>query len=51
MLLDCIYGDKIINTIDNFQRGKLAGSLWNNTVIGTNLFDEITIKNNSKDKR
>ena len=29
-----MYGDRIMNTIDNLIQGKLAGSLSNNTVIG-----------------
>ncbi len=29
-----LYGDTIMNTIDNLQQGKLAGNLSNNTVIG-----------------
>ena len=29
-----VYGDKIMNTIDNLRQGKLAGSLSNITVIG-----------------
>jgi hypothetical protein len=44
--MDCIYGDTIMNTIDNLQQGKLAGSLSNNTIIGTkNPMDEIIIEN------
>jgi len=34
MLLDRIYGDRIMNTIDNLRQGKFVGSLSNNTVIG-----------------
>jgi hypothetical protein len=40
-----VYGDDtIMNTIDNLQQGKLAGSLSNNTIIGTkNPLDQIII--------
>ena len=35
-----------MNTIDNLQQGKLAGSLSNNTIIGTkNPLDQIIIEN------
>ena len=41
-----LYGNAIMNTIDNLQQGKLAGSLSNNTVIGTkNPLDQIIIEN------
>ena len=42
-----LYGDTIMNTIiDNLQQGKLAGSLSNNTIIGTkNPLDQIIIEN------
>jgi hypothetical protein len=47
--MDCICGDTIMNTIDNLQQGKLAGSLSNNTIIGTkNLLDQIIIENLKK---
>jgi hypothetical protein len=40
-----LYGDTIMNTIDNLKQGKLAGSLSNNTIIGTkNPFDQIIIE-------
>jgi hypothetical protein len=39
-------GDTIMNTIDNLQQGKLAGSLSNNTIIGTkNPLDQIIREN------
>ena len=40
------YVDTIMNTIiDNLQQGKLAGSLSNNTIIGTkNPLDQIIIE-------
>jgi hypothetical protein len=35
-----------VNTIDNLQQGKLAGSLSKNTIIGTkNPLDQIIIEN------
>jgi hypothetical protein len=41
-----LYGDTIMNTIDNLQQGKLAGSLSNNTIIGTkNPLDQIIREN------
>jgi hypothetical protein len=41
-----LYGDTIMNTIDNLQQGKLAGSLSNNTMIGNkNPLDQIIIEN------
>jgi hypothetical protein len=46
-----VYGDDtIMNTIiDNLQQGKLAGSLSNNTIIGTkNPLDQIIIENLKK---
>jgi hypothetical protein len=44
-----VYGDTIMNTIDNLRQGKLAGSLYNNTIIGTkNPLDEILIENKIK---
>jgi hypothetical protein len=44
-----LYGDTIMNTIDNLQQGKLAGSLSNNTIIGTkNPLDQIIIENLKK---
>ena len=44
-----VYGDTIMNTIDNLRQGKLAGSLSNNTIIGTkNPLDEILIENKIK---
>jgi hypothetical protein len=43
------YGDTIMNTIDNLQQGKLAGSLSNNTIIGTkNPLDQMIIENLKK---
>ncbi|HYX54664.1 MAG TPA: hypothetical protein VE818_00765 [Nitrososphaeraceae archaeon] len=35
-----------MNTIDNLRQGKLADSLSNNTLIGTNIYGS---NNNSKD--
>jgi hypothetical protein len=44
--MDCLYGDTIMNTIDNLLQGKLAGSLSNNTIIGNkNPLDQIIIEN------
>src|SRR5918999_1349886 len=44
-----LYGDPIMNTIDNLQQGKLAASLSNNTIIGTkNPLDQIIIENLKK---
>ncbi len=44
-----LYGDTIMNTRDNLQPGKLAGSLSNNTIIGTkNPLDQIIIENLKK---
>ena len=44
-----LYGDTIMNTIDDLQQGKLAGSLSNNTIIGTkNPLDQIIIENLKK---
>jgi len=44
-----LYGNTIMNTIDNLQQGKLAGSLSNNTIIGTkNPLDQIIIENLKK---
>ena len=41
-----LYGDTIMNTIDDLQQGKLRGSLSNNTIIGTkNPLDKIIIEN------
>jgi hypothetical protein len=41
-----LYGDTIMNTIDDLQQGKLRGSLSNNTIIGTkNPLDQIIIEN------
>jgi hypothetical protein len=46
-----LYGDTIMNTIDNLQQGKIAGSLSNNTIIGTkNPLDQIIIENLEKIK-
>ena len=45
-LLWILYGNAIMNTIDNLQQGKLRGSLSNNTIIGTkNPLDQIIIEN------
>ena len=44
-----LYGDTIMNTIDNLQQGKLGDSLSNNTIIGTkNPLDQIIIENLKK---
>ena len=41
-----LYGDTIMNTIDDLQQGKLRGILSNNTIIGTkNPLDQIIIEN------
>jgi cellobiose-specific phosphotransferase system component IIC len=44
-----VYGDTIMNAIDNLRQGKTAGSLSNNTLIGTkNPLDQIIIENSKK---
>jgi hypothetical protein len=41
-----VYGDTIMNAIDNLRQGKLGDSLSNNTLIGTkNPLDQIIIEN------
>jgi hypothetical protein len=41
-----------MNTIDNLQQGKIAGSLSNNTIVGTkNPLDQILIENLKNKKR
>jgi hypothetical protein len=44
-----LYGDTIMNTIDDIQQSKLRGSLSNNTIIGTkNPLGQIIIENLKK---